>query len=150
MTNYVPTRRLSDLGRVIGDGGHGLRGVYNSGWVKRGCRGIIGSNRKCARETVAQLLDDWASGRLAGPALNKEAVLAAVRARQPDALTLGDWLAIHRHERYAGRQQGRPRVKLTEGPRLPQANRMPQWMASVGRYWCSDVVTVRFRQQNTT
>src|SRR3546814_12839188 len=68
-------------------------------------RGIIGSNRKCARETVAQLLDDWASGRLAGPALNKEAVLAAVRARQPDALSLGDWLAIDRHERDAGRQQ---------------------------------------------
>src|SRR3546814_2413288 len=77
-------------GRVIDDAGHVLRGVYTSGWIKRGCRGIIGSNRKCARETVAQLLDDWASGRLAGPALNKAAVLAAVRARQPDALSPGD------------------------------------------------------------
>src|SRR3546814_19345112 len=41
-------------GRVIDDAGHVLRGVYTSGWIKRGCRGIIGSNRKCARETVAQ------------------------------------------------------------------------------------------------
>jgi hypothetical protein len=37
--------------------------VYVAGWIKRGPRGVIGSNRACAEETVAQLWDDYADGK---------------------------------------------------------------------------------------
>ena len=53
-------------GTVPHDGGRvrDLPGAYVVGWVKRGPSGGIGTNRRCAAETVATLLDDVASGAL--------------------------------------------------------------------------------------
>jgi ferredoxin/flavodoxin---NADP+ reductase len=111
-------------GRVVGDDGAALPGVYTTGWIKRGCRGVIGSNRKCARETVDSLVDDWTMGLGGSPALSKDAVLALVSKRQPAWVSLGGWLAIDRHERSAGRQKQRPRVKLTDIPSMLDAAKL--------------------------
>ncbi len=46
-------------GRVLG-----MRGTYVAGWIKRGPSGGIGTNRRCAAETVATLLDDVVTGAL--------------------------------------------------------------------------------------
>ncbi len=48
-------------GRVTGAG----PGVYVAGWIKRGPSGVIGTNKACAKETVAALLADFDAGRLA-------------------------------------------------------------------------------------
>ena len=45
--------------------GQPLPGVYTAGWIKRGPRGVIGTNRTCAHETVGHLLDGYAAGELA-------------------------------------------------------------------------------------
>ena len=111
----------NQVGRVVDSAEQVLRGVYVSGWVKRGCRGIIGSNRKCARETVNHVFDDWALGHLEGYSMDKEHVLAVIRKRQPNSVSLGGWLAIDRKERDTGRQQQRPRVKLTDIAALHEA-----------------------------
>lgn len=111
-------------GRVVGDDGNPWPGVYTAGWIKRGCRGIIGSNRKCARETVDCLVDDWAAERSGGPALSKDAVIRRVSERRPDWVSLSGWLAIDRHERNAGRQERRPRVKLATKPELLEAAKL--------------------------
>jgi ferredoxin/flavodoxin---NADP+ reductase len=100
-------------GRVA-DHDHVLNGVYVTGWIKRGCRGIIGTNKKCARETVDCLLEDFAAGRLTKRGLSSDAVMAAVRRRKPDFVSRAGWLAIDHAERVAGRAQHRPRVKMTE------------------------------------
>lgn len=55
-------------GRVLTDTGTPLPGVYTTGWIKRGPSGVIGTNRTCAEQTVAALLDDHA-GSLLTPAL---------------------------------------------------------------------------------
>jgi ferredoxin--NADP+ reductase len=91
-----------------------LNGVYVTGWIKRGCRGIIGTNKKCARETVDSLLEDFAAGRLITCGLSSDAVMAAVRNRKPDFVSRAGWLAIDHAEREAGRAQHRPRVKMTD------------------------------------
>lgn len=39
-------------------------GAYVTGWIKRGPRGVIGTNRICAAETVAALLSDFDAGLL--------------------------------------------------------------------------------------
>lgn len=39
-------------------------GVYVAGWIKRGPTGYLGTNKSCAEETVASLLEDLAAGRL--------------------------------------------------------------------------------------
>ena len=35
-----------------------MYGTYTAGWIKRGPSGVIGTNKKCATETVDRLLDD--------------------------------------------------------------------------------------------
>ncbi|MFJ5879394.1 FAD-dependent oxidoreductase [Streptomyces sp. NPDC093088] len=94
-------------------------GVYVTGWIKRGPTGFIGTNKSCAQETVAALLDDLEAGRLTAPAGPP-----AVPAR-PDAVDLDGWRAIDAAERAEGRAQGRPRVKLADREDLLAAARRP-------------------------
>lgn len=83
-----------------------LSGVYVTGWVKRGPSGVIGTNKLCAQETVANLLDDWAAGRLPVPAEGD------VADRLPDAVSVAGWRAVDAHEIASGKEIGRPRLKL--------------------------------------
>ncbi|MFI5527374.1 4Fe-4S binding protein [Kitasatospora sp. NPDC051853] len=58
----------NELGRVTDPAtGRPLPGTYVVGWAKRGPVGGIGSNRGCAQETVAALLDDAAARTLPSP-----------------------------------------------------------------------------------
>ncbi|MCF8610152.1 FAD-dependent oxidoreductase [Gordonia sp. HY285] len=89
-------------------------GRYVTGWIKRGPSGVIGTNRQCARETVANLLVDYESNLLTDPSGSANIFDRLVRSRRPSAMTADDWFAVDRHERAAGRGQGRPRVKLLD------------------------------------
>ena len=40
------------------------RGVYVAGWIKRGARGVIGTNKQCSLETVNALIEDFKSHKL--------------------------------------------------------------------------------------
>jgi ferredoxin--NADP+ reductase len=100
-------------GRVLAEG-EVVPGVYVTGWIKRGPSGVIGTNKKCAQETVDALLDDADAGLLPEPRSDDaERFEAGLRARKPQLLTYAGWEAIDRHERALGEAQGRPRVKLT-------------------------------------
>lgn len=88
-------------------------GVYVTGWIKRGPRGIIGTNKKCARETVQALLADGAAGCLNEAAQSRAWVMAEITARKPDWVGYRGWLAVDCEERRRGMVGGRPRVKLT-------------------------------------
>lgn len=92
-------------GRV--DDGAPTPGTYVVGWAKRGPSGTIGTNKLCAQETVASLLEDAAAGRL--PAVDADA--ADLTGELPGRVALDGWRRLDRHERDAGRQAGRPRVK---------------------------------------
>ena len=102
----------NDGGRVCEDGSP-CTGEYAVGWIKRGPSGVIGTNKKCAAETVAGLLEDLGRGRLDEPsATDGEAIEAWLRGRVPGLVTWHGWQAIDAHERALGAPQGRPRVKL--------------------------------------
>lgn len=110
ITGTVPNAQ----GRVIdGVTGTPVPGVYTAGWIKRGPSGVIGTNKKCARETVACLLDDFAGNRLSTPSKGAESLRSLIATRQPQALDFAAWEVIDRHERMLGRSERRPRVKLT-------------------------------------
>ena len=99
-------------GRVVAADGV-VPGAYVTGWIKRGPTGIIGTNKKCARETVHSLLTDVSMGRLAtSTTLSADAIAEVVRKRKPDAVPYAGWKAIDRDERRAGQRDGRPRVKF--------------------------------------
>jgi len=96
-------------GRIIDpQTGQPLPGLYTTGWIKRGPSGVIGTNKKCAHETVSALLQDWAADALPVPAQCESDVADLV----PNHLDLGGWKAIDAHERAAGAKVSRPRIKL--------------------------------------
>jgi ferredoxin/flavodoxin---NADP+ reductase len=100
----------NDRGRICAADGTGHPGEYVAGWIKRGASGVIGTNKKDARETVDRLLEDHAAGHLLAPA--RDDVEALIAARAPRALAWAGWQAIDAVERSAGASAGRPRVKL--------------------------------------
>jgi ferredoxin--NADP+ reductase len=104
---------LNEDGRVIDpDTRVPLAGVYAAGWIKRGPSGVIGTNKKCANETVSLLLADHAAGKLPAPASSPDELLAQLRANGVKVVDYSGWEAIDAHERALGEPSGRPRVKL--------------------------------------
>lgn len=98
--------RVADQGAVV-------PGVYVTGWVKRGAKGVIGSNKKCARDTVRAFVADVEKGLLKPSMADAEHIFSVVKERQPQLVDKKAWMKIDRRERTAGRDQKRPRVKIT-------------------------------------
>jgi ferredoxin--NADP+ reductase len=95
------------LGRVVDSEAEGS-GIYVTGWIKRGASGVIGTNKRCAKETVVTLLEDWAAGHLDRELRSEDLV-----DRLPMRIDLQGWRNIDAAERKAGLTQRRPSVKLT-------------------------------------
>jgi ferredoxin/flavodoxin---NADP+ reductase len=104
----------NEHGRVLDTSGSRCPGEYVAGWVKRGPSGVIGTNKKCAVETVKAIQDDRDCGRLpAGERPPAPATEAWLKERAP-VVTWSGWRAIDEHETVAGQPHGRPRVKLID------------------------------------
>lgn len=105
---------LNEAGRVLDshDAGHKV-GHYTAGWIKRGPSGVIGTNKKCAQETVDHLLADVAEGRLLAPESPEPAAVEELLAeRGVRFVSFEDWQAIDQAEVGRGEPHGRPRVKF--------------------------------------
>jgi ferredoxin/flavodoxin---NADP+ reductase len=101
-------------GRIIDvESGRPLPGVYTAGWIKRGPSGVIGTNKKCAQETVNALLEDLAADKLPAPSADVDSLIEVLHERHPDVVDYAGWELIDEHERGLGEPSGRPRVKLT-------------------------------------
>lgn len=99
-------------GRITGEDGHPRRGEYTAGWIKRGPSGVIGTNKKCAQDTVDLLLDDMHGGALPPLQGPEPAALDALLAeRGIRVVDWAGWQAIDAEETAAGAPKGRPRVK---------------------------------------
>lgn len=110
-SGLIPNER----GRVLDPGsGEPLPGQYVAGWIKRGPSGVIGTNKKDARETVDTLAEDVAAGRVPEPAATTPDALAELLAeRGVEYVSFSGWEAIDAAERERGEPLGRPRVKFT-------------------------------------
>jgi ferredoxin--NADP+ reductase len=100
-------------GRVTDDAGDHKVGEYVAGWIKRGPSGVIGTNKKCAVDTIQRLFEDHHAGRLNNPAVDPESD-TWLRDRVPSLVTWADWERIDAHERSLGASHGRPRVKVVD------------------------------------
>ncbi|MER6675291.1 FAD-dependent oxidoreductase [Streptomyces sp. NPDC000983] len=102
-------------GRVMQESGEHLTSTYVTGWIRRGPVGLIGHTKGDANETVANLLADFAGGRLQTPdAPAPEAVEAFLTEREIRFTTWEGWYRLDAAERALGEQQGRERVKIVE------------------------------------
>lgn len=114
---------LNEGGRVLDshDAGHKL-GHYTAGWIKRGPSGVIGTNKKCAQETVDHLLADAREGRLmAPPSPEPGAVEELLGERGVRFVSFEDWQAIDQAEVGRGEPHGRPRVKFVRVEEMLEA-----------------------------
>ena len=111
-------------GRVLTErGGEIVRGLYAAGWIKRGPTGIIGTNLRCAEETVGALIHDDERGRLRevcevceeeeddDVALSLSEVLSR---RGVKVVSKEGWARIDAAEREIGRMAGKPREKFVD------------------------------------
>jgi ferredoxin/flavodoxin---NADP+ reductase len=101
-------------GRMLdGPEGSPMPGEYVAGWIKRGPRGIIGTNKPDAQETVEALLADLAEGHLRDPYRPEPAAVDELLGRRkPDYVTYEDWQIIDELERARGAETGRARRKF--------------------------------------
>ena len=104
----------NEAGRVLTDDGVAVTGVYTAGWIKRGPTGVIGTNKTCAQETVACMVEDLARGDVLEPSRpDIDSVKSLISSRQPQSVSYDEWLKINDEEVRRGEAQGRPRVKFT-------------------------------------
>ncbi|MFD0368415.1 FAD-dependent oxidoreductase [Streptomyces sp. NPDC059071] len=102
-------------GRVIEEGGEHMASTYVTGWIRRGPVGLIGHTKGDANETVANLLDDFANGRLLTPETPEEdAVVSFLEGKGITYTTWEGWYALDAAEKALGEPQGRERVKIVE------------------------------------
>ena len=88
-------------------------GEYTAGWIGRGPSGVIGTNRKDAADTVANLIADAQGGVLRrADAPERDAVDALLGSRGVGVYSFADWQALDAHELAQGQAQNRPRVKV--------------------------------------
>jgi ferredoxin--NADP+ reductase len=107
-----------------GEGSGHRTGHYTSGWIKRGPSGVIGTNKKCAQETVDHLLSDADAGKLHEPeAPDPDAIEELLRERGVDFVSFRGWQAIDAAEVARGEPQGRPRVKFVRVEEMLEAAR---------------------------
>ncbi|HZK04316.1 MAG TPA: FAD-dependent oxidoreductase [Actinomycetaceae bacterium] len=104
-------------GRVIQDGGV-RRGMYATGWIKRGPVGLIGSTKSDALETVNNLAEDWEAGLLdrglAESELGYDAIVALLEERGVRYTTERGWAMLDAYERRLGEPLGRERIKVVD------------------------------------
>lgn len=110
----------NDGGRVLRDGVPSP-GEYVAGWIKRGPTGVIGTNRPCAKQTVAALLEDVP--RLLARPLPRDP-LEALRSGGGDPVAWPGWLSIEAAEMALGRSLDRGTVKIQDWAGLLAAARL--------------------------
>lgn len=97
-------------GAVLGPDSSPLPGVFVTGWIKRGCVGLIGSTKSDARQSVQTMMNSLGScpSRAAG-AIDR--LLSRLHAQSID---IAGWYRIDEAEQDAGRVRGRVRTKIVD------------------------------------
>ncbi|MEU2654097.1 FAD-dependent oxidoreductase [Streptomyces sp. NPDC007325] len=106
---------VPDEGGRVMEGEEHMASTYVTGWIRRGPVGLIGHTKGDANETVANLLEDFAAGRLLTPASPEtDAVVGFLEGKGLTYTTWEGWYALDAAEKALGEPQGRERVKIVE------------------------------------
>lgn len=108
-------------GRVTDASGEPVRGLYATGWIKRGPVGLIGHTKGDALETITNLVEDAREGRLSAPTIEgAEEIFELLESRGVEYTTWEGWLALDAHERALGEVDAHPRERVKVVPRDEQ------------------------------
>lgn len=121
-----PVRGLpfdTERGIVPNERGRVVPGRYVAGWIKRGPRGFIGTNRSCAQETVLSIIDDLDAGRATPPRGRPDGLDRLLRERGVTPVDRTGWRRIDIAERARGALRGAPRAKVVDTHELMELAR---------------------------
>ena len=107
VAGVIPNRE----GRVVDPAGDPVRGIYATGWIKRGPVGLIGHTKSDASETIRHLVED-ADGLERAPERDAQAVTAFLADRGVEPVEWSGWTLLDAYERELGAPHGRERVKV--------------------------------------
>jgi ferredoxin--NADP+ reductase len=103
----IPNRE----GQVLDDAHEPVKGVYATGWIKRGPVGLIGHTKSDAMETIKHLVngqaDWWTPSRP-----EESAIVELLGSRGVEFTDLRGWHNLDAHELALGESQGRTRIKV--------------------------------------
>ena len=104
----------NDDGRVIDhESGNPVRGLYVSGWIKRGPTGVIGTNKSDGYSTVKVMIADALREETLSPSrASADAIECLIKTRQPHFVSYADWQRLDAMETARGEAEGRPRKKI--------------------------------------
>ena len=121
----------NQAGRIIDEDGEHLRGLYATGWIKRGPVGLIGHTKGDASETIGCLLEDLPN--LPAPAEPEVDVVELLESRGVETTSWDGWIALDAHERSLGETWGelddggiRERVKVVPREEMVRVSRALQ------------------------
>ncbi|WP_018177914.1 FAD-dependent oxidoreductase [Jongsikchunia kroppenstedtii] len=104
----------NEAGRVFDNGEH-QRGLYTTGWIKRGPVGLIGHTKGDANETIECLVEDMVNGALLDPAEpHEDSIITLLESKNHPFTTWDGWYRLDEHERSLGAAEGRERIKVVE------------------------------------
>ena len=87
--------------------------LYTAGWIKRGPSGIIGTNKACANETIAELLQDLENLDSKKKKLGLEKIYEILDNKKVRYINFIEWEVIDKQEIHNGEPKGKPREKFT-------------------------------------
>ena len=87
--------------------------LYTAGWIKRGPSGIIGTNKACANETIAELMQDIEKLDDKKEKLGNKKIHEILGAKKVRYINFIEWEVIDKHEVENGKPKGKPREKFT-------------------------------------
>ncbi|HYS11739.1 MAG TPA: hypothetical protein VEN28_00395 [Burkholderiaceae bacterium] len=110
-------------GRIVDGSGERLLRLYATGWIKRGCTGIIGTNRLDSEETISRLIEDLPL--LDAPRPGRSALSEHLHRMKLQVVSFDDWLAIERAEIERGRARQKVAEKFVRVSDMLTAIRLP-------------------------
>jgi adrenodoxin-NADP+ reductase len=104
---------VNDKGRITDEAGSVLRGLYCSGWLKRGPVGVILTTMEDAFETAECIAHDIKNGYLSvEESCSYEDVVSRLIERGSQPVSFSDWEKIDNKEQAKGKSSGKPREKI--------------------------------------
>ena len=103
----------NEKGRVTENDGTIVNQLYTGGWIKRGPSGIIGTNRACSVETVANLLNDIEKLDTGSQKYGATEIYSKLNNKNVRHVNFSEWSQIDDKEVELGEPKGKPREKYT-------------------------------------
>ena len=104
---------LNKQGRVIDNNEKVVKGLYTSGWIKRGPSGIIGTNRLDSIETTASLIEDINVLKECNQ-ISSDNFSQLLTRKGCYYIDYDKWKMIDAKEIEYGKKLGKPRLKITD------------------------------------